>query len=122
MLEDYQLYSGFIAFAAILSVISTIRSERMNIIAIKKIADTSTAVKRVAAEQNSTVNIKEISSKNLVPGDLVLLSNENENGMICPCDLLLLSGTAFVDESSLTGEIDPTQKSFFVYIFHRTLF
>lgn len=47
-----------------------------------------------------------IRSHDLVPGDLVGV----DNGMI-PCDLVLIQGSAVVDESMLTGESMPVAKA-----------
>jgi len=48
-----------------------------------------------------------IDSSELVPGDVV----EVPNNMLLPCDLILLSGTCIVNESSLTGESIPVIKA-----------
>jgi cation-transporting ATPase 13A3/4/5 len=45
--------------------------------------------------------------RELVPGDVVAV----EAGDVVPCDGLLLSGFCIVDESSLTGESLPQQKT-----------
>ena len=46
---------------------------------------------------------REIESSDLVPGDVVLVPSE----MMLPCDLILLTGSALVNESMLTGESVP---------------
>ena len=51
--------------------------------------------------------IETIPSKNLVSGDIFLITNE----MKLPCDSILLSGSCIVNESMLTGESLPVQKS-----------
>jgi magnesium-transporting ATPase (P-type) len=49
---------------------------------------------------------EEISSEQLVPGDIILIKN-----MTCmQCDALILDGNVLVDESMLTGESTPTAK------------
>ena len=50
----------------------------------------------------------EADSTQLVPGDVVRLK---AGGWLLPADLLLLSGTAIVNESSLTGESMPVRKA-----------
>lgn len=47
-----------------------------------------------------------VSSKEIVPGDVFVL----ENNMKLPCDVLLLSGEAIINESMLTGESTPIAK------------
>lgn len=49
------------------------------------------------------LEIEEILSTNLVPGDIMLIPS---NGTIMPCDAVLLSGTCIVNESMLTGKIN----------------
>lgn len=48
-----------------------------------------------------------VSSEELVPGDVVELSND----LILPCDITLLSGQCIVNESMLTGESLPVVKN-----------
>lgn len=45
-------------------------------------------------------------SAQLVPGNIVMVTN----GMVCPCDFVLLSGQCIVNESMLTGETVPVIK------------
>ena len=46
-----------------------------------------------------------ILSDELYPGDIVLIKkNAKDKKSIVPCDLLLISGSAVVNESILTGE------------------
>ena len=42
-----------------------------------------------------------VDSKELVPGDVVVVPPE---GCTMPCDAVLISGTAIVNESMLTGK------------------
>ena len=50
---------------------------------------------------------RSIDSKELVPGDVIILP-QNSN---LPCDLILLTGTAIVNEAMLTGESIPVLKT-----------
>jgi cation-transporting ATPase 13A2 len=49
----------------------------------------------------------EVSSNDLVPGDIIELPNNNS---IMPCDALILSGSAVINEALLTGESTPVFK------------
>ena len=49
-----------------------------------------------------------MSSASLVPGDVLVVP---PGGMVCPCDAVLLSGSAIVNESMLTGESVPVTKT-----------
>jgi len=51
-------------------------------------------------------NFKPVQCASLVPGDLVMVFN----GMICPCDMILLSGQCIANEAMLTGESAPIIK------------
>lgn len=55
-------------------------------------------VKRIDKDGNSFHEI--ISSKDLVPGDVAVIPNEN----IMPCDMILLNGQCVINEAMLTGE------------------
>ena len=50
----------------------------------------------------------ELSSKELVPGDLILLPTNG--GYMMECDAVLIEGTCVVNESMLTGESIPITK------------
>lgn len=59
------------------------------------------------APGNNAVGLKEIDSSGLVPGDVVKVPQ----GRPLPCDLVLLTGSAIVNEAMLTGESVPVMKS-----------
>lgn len=46
--------------------------------------------------------IEEIFSTDLVPGDVMVIPL---NGIVMPCDAVLISGTCIVNESMLTGKL-----------------
>ena len=50
---------------------------------------------------------KQVNSDELVPGDII----EVPNRQTLPCDLILLQGSAVVNESMLTGESVPILKT-----------
>ncbi|KAI8322796.1 hypothetical protein GQ54DRAFT_131211 [Martensiomyces pterosporus] len=64
------------------------------------------------AEQDDQVMVRrsgqwaEMSTRNLVPGDVIQLTT----GMHMSCDCVLICGNAVVDEASLTGEALPVRK------------
>jgi cation-transporting ATPase 13A1 len=52
----------------------------------------------------------QITSEDLVPGDVFSLRNEGNEEVSVPCDILLLHGAAVLNEASLTGESTPQMK------------
>lgn len=56
-------------------------------------------------KDNNLVQI-EINTEDLVPGDVFRL----QNNTVLPCDCLIISGQAMVDECTLTGESIPVKK------------
>jgi P-type E1-E2 ATPase len=51
-------------------------------------------------------NARNCSSEELVPGDIVKVPQ----GAVLPCDMILLSGSAIINEALLTGESIPVIK------------
>ena len=52
-------------------------------------------------------DLKTIESIDLVPGDVIKIPE----GIVLPCDLILISGSCIVNESMLTGESVPVFKN-----------
>uniref|UniRef100_A0A8C1UVY5 ATPase 13A3 n=1 Tax=Cyprinus carpio TaxID=7962 RepID=A0A8C1UVY5_CYPCA len=52
--------------------------------------------------------VREALSTDLVPGDVIVIPS---NGIIMPCDAVLICGTCIVNESMLTGESVPVTKT-----------
>mmetsp|Transcript_27678 Transcript_27678/g.69785 ORF Transcript_27678/g.69785 Transcript_27678/m.69785 type:complete len:2579 (+) Transcript_27678:87-7823(+) len=57
--------------------------------------------------QNAKPEFYELSSDELLPGDVIEIS---DTGMVIPCECLLVHGSVLMDESSLTGESTPMEK------------
>ena len=52
-----------------------------------------------------------VTSDELYPGEIILLrKNKADKKSMVPCDLLIISGSAVVNESILTGESQPLVK------------
>jgi Mg2+-importing ATPase len=85
--------------SGIMDFINTFKSER----ALEALASRVETLTRVIRDGKET----EISVKNIVPGDIVLLSA----GKLVPADVTILEATDFfVNQSSLTGESYPAEK------------
>lgn len=51
-----------------------------------------------------------ITSFELLPGDIVSITRGSDSSHVVPCDMLILSGSAVVNEAMLTGESVPLMK------------
>lgn len=56
---------------------------------------------------HSHSHLEEIDSSQLLPGDIAVIPE----GKSLPCDFVLLTGSAIVNEAMLTGESVPVMKS-----------
>ncbi|KAJ2703883.1 hypothetical protein FB645_003760, partial [Coemansia sp. IMI 203386] len=89
--------TGVILLSASIKVVMRIQSERR----LKRMAEQFEEANVLRDDQWSR-----ISTVDLVPGDVI----ELETGAHMSCDCILLSGSAVMDESSLTGEPLPIRK------------
>lgn len=103
MFDVYYSYAGCILIistgSVLLSLCETIRNHND----IRSMARYQCRVKIMERNDDS----REIDSTELVPGDVIIVP-ERAN---LPCDLILLTGSAIVNESMLTGESIPVMKS-----------
>ena len=103
MWDLYYYYASCILVIAIGSVLLSLCETISNHNEIRRMARYQCRVKIM--EQNNTS--REIDSTELVPGDVIKVPE----GANLPCDLILLTGGAIVNESMLTGESIPVMKS-----------
>ena len=89
---------------SIISALFSLFSTRRNLLKVQEMAqfacDVTVLRRRPDAAPSSRPTRVRISSTQLVPGDVV----EIEDNMILPCDLVICSGAAVVNEAMLTGE------------------
>ncbi|KAG5648535.1 hypothetical protein DXG03_003146 [Asterophora parasitica] len=102
-LDDYFYYAFCIALISITTIIATLLETKRT---IKRMRDLS----RFSCKTDVLIDglWVERESFNLVPGDVINLSNSDFSFL--PADLFLLSGDAIVNESMLTGESVPVSK------------
>ena len=103
-LENAYVYSiALLAASFILTIVAYffVRSSQKK---IQELAYNDVPIKVYRKGNRSQFDI--VSSQFLVPGDLFVL----ENNMKLPCDVLLISGEAIINESMLTGESTPIPK------------
>jgi len=109
MLDGYRAYAFCIIVVSSGSVIASLWENISNNRKIRKMARYSCPieVKMPDSTGNSATALQEIDSSGLVPGDIVKVPQ----GRALPCDLILLTGSAIVNEAMLTGESVPVMKS-----------
>ncbi|XP_060710432.1 polyamine-transporting ATPase 13A3-like [Hemiscyllium ocellatum] len=104
--DDYYLYASAIVFMSVVSICTSLYTVRKQYVLLHDMVAAHNVVRvRVYRSNNTT---EEIFSTDLVPGDVIVIPI---NGMIMPCDAVLISGTCVVNESLLTGESVPILKT-----------
>lgn len=101
------LVSHYLVYGLIVVVITFITataSASMSRQHYRRLADVARRSNAVEVERDGAVMV--VPSSDLVPGDLVLISDD----MDLPCDMLLVSGECLVIEAALTGESFPVVK------------
>ena len=106
--DQYEIYATIISFTTILSIITNAYESRKNQLILQKLARYSCSINVIRKNENGKIYKKNISSKELVPGDLFEIPEENQ---LMPCDAILLSGTVFINEAMITGENNPIKKN-----------
>ncbi|XP_066922539.1 polyamine-transporting ATPase 13A3-like isoform X1 [Clytia hemisphaerica] len=103
-MDDYYYYASAIVFISLTSIIISMYQTRQHLVTLHNMISKSSEVTVLDA------NGQEISihSKDLVPGDILVIPKE---GCMLLCDATLISGTAIVNESMLTGESVPVTKT-----------
>ncbi|KAK3312340.1 hypothetical protein B0H66DRAFT_644571 [Apodospora peruviana] len=104
MLDEYWYYSLFTLFMLVMfeSTVVWQRQRTMNEFRSMSIKPYNIWVYRLGAWT-------EIQSDQLLPGDLASVSRTKEDGGVA-CDMLLVEGTAIVNEAMLSGESTPLLK------------
>ncbi|MEQ2279041.1 hypothetical protein AMECASPLE_005382 [Ameca splendens] len=104
--EDYYYYATAIVFMSVISIATSLYTIRKQYVMLHDMV-ASHSVVRVSVCRG-TKDIEQAMSTDLVPGDVISIP---ANGMVMPCDAVLLQGTCVVNESMLTGESVPVTKT-----------
>jgi predicted P-type ATPase len=104
MAQDYVLYSLVILLITGGAVYLTTSETIYNLDRLHHLAG---QVNKIGRINNQTGAVQEVEDTELVPGDHIVLRANTS----LPCDCVLLSGRVSVDESMLTGESVPVNKS-----------
>jgi len=102
-MDQYYYYAACIFFISITSVSSTLFETRQT---MRRMREMARYICQVRVLRNGFW--RTVSSADLVPGDIYEISDPHLT--IFPCDALLLTGDAIVNESMLTGESVPVSK------------
>eukprot|EP00191_Tetraselmis_sp_GSL018_P024865 CAMPEP_0177625406 /NCGR_PEP_ID=MMETSP0419_2-20121207/30080_1 /TAXON_ID=582737 /ORGANISM="Tetraselmis sp., Strain GSL018" /LENGTH=1497 /DNA_ID=CAMNT_0019126345 /DNA_START=66 /DNA_END=4559 /DNA_ORIENTATION=- len=105
MLDQYWKYTAFTLVCILMFEGSTAFSRLRNLKVIRGMGNQPSKVRVLRGGKWI-----EATSDQLLPGDLVSLQHEQGQSNVVPCDALILSGTAVVNESTLTGESIPQMK------------
>uniref|UniRef100_A0A8C7UI40 Polyamine-transporting ATPase 13A3 n=1 Tax=Oncorhynchus mykiss TaxID=8022 RepID=A0A8C7UI40_ONCMY len=100
-IEQYYYYAAAIVFMSVISIATSLYTVKKQYIMLHDMVATHSVVR-------VSVYVEEAMSTELVPGDVIVIPS---NGMIMPCDAVLIHGNCIVNESMLTGESVPVTKT-----------
>ena len=106
--NEYILYASVIIISTLISLLESTFETRENLLNVKEMARYKCDINVYRKNNNNESVYKNISSVDLVPGDIFEIPNE---GFALPCDCILLEGTVIVNEAMLTGESTPIIKN-----------
>ncbi|XP_034743035.1 probable cation-transporting ATPase 13A3 isoform X4 [Etheostoma cragini] len=104
--EDYYYYATAIVFMSLISIATSLYSIKKQYVILHDMVAAHSVVRVSVCRGNK--DIEQAMSTDLVPGDVIIIP---ANGMIMPCDAVLICGTCIINESMLTGESVPVTKT-----------
>ncbi|XP_036789074.1 polyamine-transporting ATPase 13A3 isoform X1 [Manis pentadactyla] len=104
--DEYYYYALAIVIMSVVSIVSSLYSIRKQYIMLHDMVAAHSTVRVSVCRVDE--EIEEIFSTDLVPGDVMVIPL---NGIVMPCDAVLINGTCIVNESMLTGESVPVTKT-----------
>ncbi|KAH8740797.1 hypothetical protein FG386_002759 [Cryptosporidium ryanae] len=108
MNSSYMEYAICIVIITFFTLLSSVSETRSSHIKMREMSKLNLKVPVISLDSNFTGSSEEIvDSSELIPGDLILL----KPGMTLPCDAILLSSEAILNEAALTGESIPVIKT-----------
>jgi cation-transporting ATPase 13A1 len=102
MLDQYFIYPLLMLASLLMIEANTVRTRHSNLLELRGVKHEAILVHARRDDE-----WRRIPSNKLLPGDLVLLTDSE---VICPADILVLSGRAIANEAMLTGESTPQVK------------
>ncbi|ODN02682.1 putative cation-transporting ATPase 13A3 [Orchesella cincta] len=104
--DEYYYYGACVVFISAGSIVITLYKTREQAQTLQEMAMKGTDL--LVCIRNPNNEEEEINCRDLVPGDILLIPPE---GLTMPCDVVLTQGNCIVNESMLTGESIPVNKS-----------
>ncbi|XP_076600171.1 polyamine-transporting ATPase 13A3-like [Chaetodon auriga] len=104
--DDYYYYATAIIIMSAISIATSLYTIKKQYVMLHDMV-AAHSVLRVSVCRGGK-DIEQAMSTELVPGDVIVIP---ANGMIMPCDAVLIHGTCIVNESMLTGESVPVTKT-----------
>ncbi|XP_067329962.1 polyamine-transporting ATPase 13A3-like isoform X1 [Channa argus] len=104
--EDYYYYATAIVFMSVISIATSLYTIKKQYVMLHDMVAAHSVIRVSVCRRNT--DIEEAMSTDLVPGDVIVIP---ANGMIMPCDAVLIHGNCIVNESMLTGESVPVTKT-----------
>ncbi|XP_049888726.1 polyamine-transporting ATPase 13A3-like isoform X1 [Epinephelus moara] len=104
--EDYYYYASAIVFMSVISIATSLYTIKKQYVMLHDMVAAHSVVRVSVCRGNK--DIEQAMSTDLVPGDVIIIP---ANGMIMPCDAVLIHGACIVNESMLTGESVPVTKT-----------
>ncbi|KAK8898836.1 hypothetical protein M9Y10_001128 [Tritrichomonas musculus] len=101
LLDDYWTTPLFSLVSLLFMESATVRTRQSNLLELRGV---ETPPITLHVKRNG--EWKKAMSDTIVPGDLIILDQE----VMCPCDLVIISGRAVLNEAMLTGESTPQIK------------
>lgn len=102
--DDYMYYALCILVISVFSVAQTVFETRQSSLKLQSLAYSESTVRVFRNEFWVSIH-----NTDIIPGDIIDISDPNLKHI--PCDCLLLSGQVLVNESMLSGESIPVNKS-----------
>lgn len=106
-LDEYYYYAACVLTLSAISIGTSLYQTKKQSLSLRELVEKSRpdSVTVKCLDANEQFN-QRMSPLDLAPTDLVVI----ENGLILPCDLLLVEGSCIVNECMLTGESIPVNK------------
>lgn len=105
LLDDYWYYALLTLFMLAFMEVIVVKTRMRNLAEVRSMQPDPQSVWVFRGDK-----WRQMSSRDLLPGDVISVTRSADREAPLPCDLVLLSGTCIVNEAMLTGESVPQLK------------